>query len=197
MLTAITEACKGKPCTNKKMSPSLQSTTLAQGAKKKIPSKSRSNDLRLTYLQQFKQYPLPLVPLPKTPSQLCQSPWPLQLKYNPIPLLEDQVHQEEVAEAHQEEEEEVHQEEGEVATCQEEETPTNSPREMESPWACYPPYLKEIAQKLRAFSESFPPISSLTMMSQLSPPSLKESPSPSPASKDRKLIDGHSSSLNG
>ena len=34
------------------------------------------------------------------------------------------------------------------------------------PRACYPPYLKEITQKLRVFSENFPPTSSFIMMSQ-------------------------------
>ena len=188
MLTAIMEARKGEPHTNTKMSPFSQNTTLAQGVKKKTPSMSRSDNLRSTYLQQFRRYPLPLVPLLKTPSQLCQSPQPLQPKYNPILLLEEQVRQEEAEEAHQEEEEVAHQEE---------EMPTNNPRGTENPWACYPPYLKEITQKLRAFSKSFPPISLLTMMSQHLPHSSRGSPSPSLASKDWKSIDGCSSSLSG
>ena len=77
------------------------------------------------------------------------------------------------------------------------ETPCKPLSVMENPWARYPPYLREIAQKLRAFSESFPPISSLTMMSQLLPPSLNELPLPSPASKDQRSTDGPNSSSNG
>ena len=177
--------------------PSLQSTTPALEAKK-IPSMSRSDNLQLTYLHQFKQYPLPLVPLPQKPlSQLCRLPWPLPPRCNPVPLLEVQVHQEEEEEVLQAEEE-VHPVEEEVRQAEEEEeTPCKPLLAMESPWVHYPPYLKEIAQKLRAFSESFPPISSLTMTSQLSPPSSKESPSPSLASKDQRSTDGPSSSSNG
>ena len=163
------ETYKGEPHMNTKMSPSLQNTIPAQGAKKKIPLMSRSNDLQLTYLQQFRQYPLPLVLLPQKPaSQLCQSPQPLPLKYNPVPFLKEQVHQEE---AHQEEEGE---------------TLLNQPLVMENPWACCPPYLKGITLKLRAFSESSLPISLLTMMSQHLPPSSKESPLPSHVLRDRK-----------
>ena len=172
------EAHKEEPYMSTKMSPSSQSTTLAQEVKKKTPSMNRSDDLRLTYLQWFKWYPLPLIPLPKTTLQLCRSPQPLQLKCNPVLFLEEQVRQEEAEEAHQEEVEEVHQEEEEEVAYQEEETPTNQPRGTGNPWAHYPPYLKEITQKLRAFSESSPPISSLTMMSQHLPPSSKESPLP-------------------
>ena len=77
-------------------------------------------------------------------------------------------------------EEEVHQEEGE------EETLLNLLSAMESPWVHYPPYLKEIAQNLRAFSENSSPISLLTMMSQPSPPSSKELPLPSHVLKGQK-----------
>ena len=63
MLTVTTEAHKGEPCTSTKMSPSSQSIIPAQEVKKKTPSTSRSDDLQLTYLQQFKQY---LLPLPTT-----------------------------------------------------------------------------------------------------------------------------------
>ena len=188
-----------------KMSPSLQSIIPAQGAKKKIPSMSRFDDLRLTYLQQFKRYLLPLVPLPqKTASQLCQLQQPLLPRYNPVPLLEAQVHQEgevlqeEEEEVHQEEEEEVHQEEEGVRPAEEwEETPHKLLLATKSPWACYPPYLKEITQKLRAFSENSPPTSSLTMMSQPLPLSSKESLLPSLASKDPKSIDGPNNNSNG
>ena len=170
-----------------KMSPSLQNTTPAQGAKKKTPSMSRSNDLQLTYLQQFKQYPLPIIPPPlKTASQVCQLPWPLPPKHNPIPSLEALVHQEEAEEVPQAEEEahlveeEAHQEE------EEEETLLNLLLVTENPWVHCPPYLKEITQKLRAFSESSPPISSLTTMSQHSPPSSNESPLHSHVLKGQK-----------
>ena len=73
-------------------------------------------------------------------------------RYNLILLLEEQACQEEdclkeAEEAHQEEE-------------QEEEAPTNlSLRQTENLWACYQQSLKEIAQKLRASSESSPPTS--------------------------------------
>ena len=91
---------------NTKTSLSSLNITPAQGAKKKTQQMNKSAGLQSTYLQQFKWYPLPLIPLPqKTVSQLCRSPWPLPPKYNPVPLLEEQVHQgeeEEVpqAEAH-------------------------------------------------------------------------------------------------
>ena len=91
------------------------------------------------------------------------------------------------------EEEAEHQVEEEA----EAETPRNPPLVMENPWACCPPYLKGITLKLRAFSESSPPISSLTTMSQLSLHSSKELPSPSLASKDQRSIDGPNSSSNG
>ena len=121
---------------------------------------SKSTDLWLVYLQQFKQYPLPRVPVPlKTPSQLCWLPQPLWPRYNLILLLEEQAHQEEdcleeAEEAHQEEEE-VHQEE------EQEEVALTNPllRQMENLWVCYQQYLKEIAQKLRASSKSSPPTS--------------------------------------
>ena len=197
MLTVIMEAYKGGPHTSTKMSPSLQNTIPAQGAKKKTPLISRSDDLQSIYLQQFKQYPLPLVPLPlKTPSQVCQLPQPLPPKYNPVLLLEEQVCQEEEVPQAEEEallvEEEAHQEEEEV-----EETPCNPPLAMENPWACCPPYLKGIALKLRAFSENSPLTSSLTMTSQHSPHLSKESLLPSLASKDQRSIDGPSSNSNG
>ena len=151
MLTAIMEAHQEEPHTSTRMSPSLQNIIPALEVKKKTQSTSRSTNLWSIYLQQFKWYPLPLVPLPlKTASQLCQSPQPSQPKYNPILLLEEQVHLEEAEEAHQEEVEEVHQGE---------EMLTNPPREMENPWAHYQQSLKEIAQKLRASSENSPPIS--------------------------------------
>ena len=120
-----------------RMSLSLQNIIPALEAKKKTQQMNRSADLRSIYLQQFKQYPLPLVPLPlKTASQLCRLPWPLQPKYNPVPHLEEQVCQEEVEEVHQEEVEEAHQEEVEEAH-QEEEIPTNLPKEMENLWVHY------------------------------------------------------------
>ena len=196
MLTVTTEAHKEELRTSTKTSPSLQNITPALEAKK-TPSMSRSNNLRSTYLQQFKQYPLPLIPLPwKTLSQLCQSPQPLPPRCNPVLLLEVQVHQEEEEDLWVEEE--VHPVEEEVRQAEEEEETLHKlPSVTESPWAHYPPYLKEITQKLRAFSESFPPISSLTTMSQLSPHSLKESPSLWPASKDQRSTDGPSSSSNG
>ena len=130
------EAHKEEPCMNTKMSLSSLNTTPAWGAKKKTQQMNKSADLRSTYLQQFKQYPLPLVPLPqKTVSQLCQSPQPLPPKYNPVPFLEEQVRQEgeevpqvEGEEAPQVEEEEVHPEEGII---------TNPLKEMENPWAHY------------------------------------------------------------
>ena len=62
-------------------------------------------------------------------------PWPLPPKYNPVPFLEEQVHQEgeevpqaEAEEAPQAEEEEAHPEEGILA---------NPLKEMENPWAHY------------------------------------------------------------
>ena len=197
MLTVIMESYKGEPHTSTKTSPSLQSTIPTQEAKKKIPSMSKSDDLQSIYLQQFKQYLLPLVPLPlKTPSQICQSPWPLPPKYNLVPLLEEQVHQEEEVPQAEEGahlvEEEAHQEEEEV-----EETPHNPPLVMENPWAHCPPYLKGIALKLRAFSESSPLTFLLTTMSQLSPHSSKELPLPLLASKDQRSINGPSNSSNG
>ena len=134
---------KEEPHTNTKMSPSLLSITPALEARKKTQQTSKSADLRLTYLQQFKRYPLPLIPLLKTASQLCRLPQPLQLKYNPVLFLEEQVCQEEAEEAHQEEVAEVHQEEV-VEVHREEETPTNQPKEMENPWAHYQQSLKEI-----------------------------------------------------
>ena len=127
---------KEEPHTNTKTSPSLLSITPALEARKKTQQTSKSADLQLTYLQQFKRYPLPLIPLPKTASQLCRLPQPLQLKYNPVLFLEEQVCQEEAEEAHQEEVVEVHQEE---------EMPTNQPKEMENPWAHYQQSSKEIA----------------------------------------------------
>ena len=111
MLTVITEAHQEKPQMSTKMSPSLQNTIPALEVKKKTQLMSRSVNLLSTYLQQFKWYPLPLVPLPlKTASQICRLPWPLLPRYNPILLLEEQAcweedHLEEVEEAHQEEEE--------------------------------------------------------------------------------------------
>ena len=66
------EAQQEKLPTSIKMSLSLQNITLALEMKKKTQQMSRSINLQSTYLQQFKQYPLPLVPLPlKTASQLC------------------------------------------------------------------------------------------------------------------------------
>ena len=178
-----------------KMSPFLQNIIPVQGAKKKTPLMSKSNNLRLTYLQQFKQYPLPLVPLPlKTRPQLCRLPQPLLPKYNPVLLLEAQAHQGEEA---LQEEEEVHLAEEACPAEEEEEIPHKPLLVMESPWACYPTYLREIAQKLRAFSENFPLTSLSTMTSQHSPHSSKESPLPSLASKDWRSIDGPSSSSNG
>ena len=134
----------------------LQNIIPVLEAKKKTQSTSRSINLQSTYLQQFKQYPLPLIPLPqKTPLQLCQSPQPLQPKYNPVLLLEEQVHQEE---AHLEEVEEVEEAHpGEVEEVhQEEEMLTNPLKEMENLWALYQWSLKEIAQKLRVSSENSP-----------------------------------------
>ena len=190
------EAHKEEPCTSTKTSPSLQNIIPVQGVKKKTPSMSKSDDLQLTYLQQFKQYPLPLIPLSlKTRPQPCRSPQPLLPKYNPVLLLEAQACQEEEA---LQEEEEVHPEEEEVRPAEEEEEILHKLLlAMESPWAHYPPYLREIAQKLRAFSESFPLTSSSTMTSQHLPHSSKELPSPSLASKDWKSTDGPSSSSNG
>ena len=106
MLTDITETHKEQPQMTSKMSPHLQSTTPALEAKKKTQQTSKSADLQSAYLQQFKQYPLPLVLL-RTPVPPCLSSWPLLPRYNPIPLLEEQAHQEEDLPA----EEEVHQEE--------------------------------------------------------------------------------------
>ena len=111
-------------------------------------------------------------------------PWPSLPRYNPVPYLEEQVHLEEAEEACLEEAGEAHLEEEEASP--EEEMPIKPLKEMGNPWVHYPPYLKEIAQKLRAFSESFPLTSSLTMMSQHLPPSSKESPLPSHALKDQK-----------
>ena len=77
------------------------------------------------------------------------------------------------------------------------ETPCNLLSVMENPWVHCPPYLKGITLKLRAFSRSSPPISSLTMMSQLLLHSSKELPLPLPASKDWRSIDGPSNSSSG
>ena len=167
MLTAITEVHQEEPRMNTKTFQSLQSTTPALEAKKKTQQMNKSTDLWSAYLQQFKQYPLPLIPLPlKTASQLCQFPQPLLPRYNPIPLLKEQAcqeedHLEEAEEGCQEEEEgcqeeeEVHQEEEE-----EEAMLTNQLlTQMENLWACYQQYLKEIAWKLRASSKNFPPTS--------------------------------------
>ena len=159
------EIHKEEPHTSTKTSPSLQSITLALEAKKKTQLTSRSTDLQSIYLQQFKRYPLPLVPLKTTLS--CQSPWPLPPKCNPILLLEEQVHQEGEEEVPQAEAEEAHPEEGIL---------TNPLKGMENPGAHYQWSLKEITQKLRASSKSSPPISLLTTMSQLLPHSLKGSP---------------------
>ena len=156
---------------------------------------SKSVDLRLTYLWQFKWYPLPLIPLPlKTTSQLCQSPQPSLPKYNPVPLLEEQVCQEEAEAVCQEEE--VHLEEVEEAHL-EEEMLTNLPKEMENPWAHYQWSLKEITQRLRVSSENSPPTFSSTMMSQHLPPLSKELPLPSLASKDQRSTNGCNSNSNG
>ena len=117
-------------------------------------------------------------------------------QYNPVPLLEEQVHQEEVPQAEEgvhPVEEEAHQEVEEV----QEETLHNQLLVTENPWAHCPPYLKGIAPKLRAFCKSSPPTYLLTTMSQLLPHSSKESPSPSLASKDQRSTDGPSSSSNG
>ena len=165
------EIHKEEPHTSTKTSPSLQSITLALEAKKKTQSTNKSINLQSIYLQQFKQYLLPLVPLKMTPS--CQLPRPLPPKYNPILLLEEQVCQEEEVpqaeeeEAHHKEEEEAHPEEGIL---------TNLLKGTENPWACYQQSLKEIARKLRASSKSSPPISLLTTTSQLLPHSSKGSP---------------------
>ena len=159
MLTVITEAHKEELHMSTRMSLSSLNIIPALEVKKKTQQMNRSANLWSTYLQQFKQYPLPLVPLPlKTVPQLCRSPQPLQPKYNPVPLLEEQVCQEEAEEAHQEEVEEAHLEEVEEA-YQEEETLTNLPKEMENLWVHYQQSLKEIAWKLRASSENSPPIS--------------------------------------
>ena len=150
------EVHKGELHMNTKMSLFSPNTIPALGAKKKTQQTSKSIDLQSTYLWQFKQYLLPLIPLPqKTISQLCWSPWPLPPKYNPVLFLEEQVHQGEVEEAHLEEVEEAHPEEVEEAHL-EEETPINPPKEMENPWVQYQQSLKEIAQKLRASSENSP-----------------------------------------
>ena len=158
---------------------------------------SKSDNLQLTYLQQFKRYLLPLVPLPlKTRPQLYWSPQPLLPKYNPVPLLEAQACQEEEA---LQEEEEVHPEEEEARPVEEEEEeiPHKLLLAMESPWVCYPPYLREITQKLRVFSKSFPLTSLSIMTSQHSPHSLNESQLPSLASRDLRSIDGHNNNSNG
>ena len=196
-----TEAHKEEPRTSTKTFPSLQNTIPAQGAKKKTLLTSKSNDLQSIYLQQFKQYLLPLIPLPlKTPSLICRSPWPLLPRYNPVLLLEEQVHQEEVPQVEEGEhlvEEEAHLEEEEEEEEEEAETPCSLLLEMENPWACCPPYLKGIALKLRAFSKSFPLTSSSTMTSQHSPHSSKELPLPSLASKGQRSTDGPNNSSNG
>ena len=154
MLTVTTEPCKEKHPMGTKMSPSLQNITPSQEVSQKIQQTNRSTDLWLTYLQQFQQYPLPLVPLkPLTPK--CQSQQPSQPKYNPVPQLEVQAHQEEdcqeAEEDHQEVEEEAHQE----ADKEEAET-FNQPNKMENQWAHYQWFLREIALKLRASSENSP-----------------------------------------
>ena len=184
MLTVTMEVHKEEPHMNTKTSPSLPNIIQAQEVKKKIWSMNRSADLQSIYLQQFKQYPLPLILLKKGLS--CWSPQPSLPKYNPVPYLE------EAGEVHPEEAEEAHQEEG---ASPEEEMPIKPLREMGSPWVHYPPYLKEIAQKLRAFSKSSPH-TLLTMMFQCSPLSSKELLLPSHVLKGQKSIDGHSNNLN-
>ena len=111
-----------------KMSPYLQNITPAQEVSKKTHQTNRSTDLQLTYLQQFQQYPLPLVPL-KPLTLACRLPQPSQPKYNPVPMLEVQAHQEE---DHQEVEEEVHWEEG-----KEEVEMPSQPNQMENQWVDY------------------------------------------------------------
>ena len=109
-----------------KTSPSLQNIIPALEAKK-TPLTNRFDNLRLTYLQQFKQYPLPLVPLPqKTAFQLCRLPWPLPPRCNPVPLLEVQVHQEE--EVALQAEEEAHPVEEEAHQVEEVEETWHKPR---------------------------------------------------------------------
>ena len=151
-----------EPQMNTKMFQSLQSITPALEAKKKTQQTNKSIDLWSAYLQQFKQYLLPLIPLPlKTASHICRLPQPSPPKHNPILLLEEQAHQvedhlEEVEEGCQGVEE-VHQEEEEE---EEEEVLINQLLiQMESLWACYQWSLKEITQKLRASSKNSPPTS--------------------------------------
>ena len=76
MLTVTMELPREEPQTSTKMSPSLQNVTPVQAVKKKTQPMNKSIDLQSTYLQQFKHYPLPLVPL-KQPIPTCQFPQPL------------------------------------------------------------------------------------------------------------------------
>ena len=161
------EARKGEPHMNTKTSLFLLNTTPALRVKKKTQQMNKSADLQSTYLQQFRWYPLPLIPLPqKTISQLCWLSQPLLPKYNLVPFLEEQVHQEGEEEVPQAEEE-AHQEEEEVHLVEaEEEIQINLLWEMKNPWECYQWSLKEITPKLRVSLENSPPTSSLTIMSQ-------------------------------
>ena len=150
------ESLREEPQMNTKMSLPSPNTIPALEVKKKTQQMNKSKDLQSIYLQQFKWYPLPLVPL-RQETPICWLPQPSQLNYNLIPLLEEQAcqaedHQEEevVVEALQEEEV-VHQE-----VVDKVEAMPNQPNRKESPWAHYQQFLKEIAQKLRVSSESSP-----------------------------------------
>ena len=126
------EVHQEEPQTNTKTHLSSPNIILALGVKK-TQQTNRSDDLQSTYLQQFKWYPQPLVPLPlKVASQPCWSPQPSQPRYNLVPLLEEQVHQEEVRQ--EEAEEELQEEED---NPEEQEALTNQPREMENLWVHY------------------------------------------------------------
>ena len=154
-LTATMELLKEEPQTSTKTSPSSQSITPVQAAKRKTQSINRSTDLWSTYLQQFQWYPLPLIPLRET-IPICQSPWPLWPNYNPTPLLEEQAHwaeghqEQEVVEAPQEEEEAYQEMADRVGAM------PNQPNRRESPQAHYQWFLKEIVWKLRASSGNSP-----------------------------------------
>ena len=153
MLTNIMETTRGEPLTNAQMYPSSQTSSSAPAVKtKKTPLTSRSNDLQSTYLQQFKWYLLPLIPL-KPLMPWCLLPWPLQLNYNPVPSLEEWICQE-AEEAHLEVEE-AHPEVEEA--CQEEAMHRQLPNQKENPWERCQQYSKEITPKLRVSSGNSPP----------------------------------------
>ena len=75
-LTVTMELLREEPQMSTKMSPPSQNITPTLEAREKTQQMSKSEDLQLTYLQQFKHYPLPLIPL-KSTIPICQSPQPL------------------------------------------------------------------------------------------------------------------------